>query len=271
MKRKQDMQQIDDFLEELGIIKKRMSFVGTAKQVKWADTIYQDLLEQHGPSSLPKINLAEFWISNRNADLDTIHEAANIAMISQYAIAPRQDRRSIAQSALKALSTEGILFLDTETTGLGKGGEIVSIAIANQKEEIFSSYVKPMYAKMSESARKVNGITDDQIESAPTIAEIWSELSVIFSECRAVVAYNASFDKAMLARSLQCAGIDTFQIEKVIWVDFMKICTDFFCSIDNYKLSELAEKLNVEIEHAHTAGGDVQTMIACYEELVKQC
>lgn len=97
------------------------------------------------------------------------------------------------------------VILDTETTGLA--GYIVEVAVidAATGDTLLNTLVNPHHPVEPE-ARWVHGIDDDALTSAPELREIWPQLLAVTAGKR-VLAYNADFDAATLARHAHRDGL----------------------------------------------------------------
>jgi len=96
------------------------------------------------------------------------------------------------------LAPDNWVILDTETTGLDYGSEIVQIAILDPASgEGYQTLVRPEKAIPAE-ATAVHGITDEMVADAPIWPEIWQRVAKLVSD-KIVVTYNAAFDRNMLA------------------------------------------------------------------------
>lgn len=104
------------------------------------------------------------------------------------------------------------LILDTETTGLEWGSEIVEISIieARTGKVLLDTLVYPLLPIPQETI-DIHGITDEMTEDAPMFFEIAETISDILKD-RVVIAYDAAFDKKMLNSSADKFG-DTINLE----------------------------------------------------------
>lgn len=94
------------------------------------------------------------------------------------------------------------LFLDTETTGLENHAEICEIAVLDvDGAALVDTLVRPTQA-IPDGARRVHGISDDDVRDAPTFAEVAPELREVL-DGREVVVYNADYDTRLLTQSAQ--------------------------------------------------------------------
>ena len=110
-----------------------------------------------------------------------------------------QEWRAICLHAVRLLALEP-LFLDTETTGLDAGAEIVEIAVLDRHGAVlFESLVKPV-VPVPDEAIAVHGITNEDLAQAPAWPEVATVLDGLVAG-RVLVAHNAVFDKRMLSQS----------------------------------------------------------------------
>lgn len=100
--------------------------------------------------------------------------------------------------------------VDVETTGLGKADRVVEIAVVRMSAsgEVlseFSALVRPLKRSISQSARDVHGLDDNDLQSAPGFAETWKVVEPHLAGA-IVVAHNAPFDVAFLGRDMDPAA-----------------------------------------------------------------
>lgn len=88
--------------------------------------------------------------------------------------------------------------LDVETTSLE--GEIIQWAVAAPDGTLLGQGLVQPTRPITESARAVQGITDERVADTPTFAEVWPTIWTLLAG-KTIVAYNASFDKARLFTS----------------------------------------------------------------------
>jgi len=117
----------------------------------------------------------------------------------------------------------GFVVLDTETTGLNDG-EICQIAIIDADgNTLLNSYVKTVKPIPAE-AQRIHGITDEMVASAPGWAAIAPRVKELLSG-KDVVIYNAVYDRKMMHKSAEHAGMD-----KIEWKDIAR----FWCAMEAY-------------------------------------
>ena len=173
----------------------------------------------------------------------------------------------------------GIIVLDTETTGLlqPEGTELVyqphiieicAIRLNDsfQKTGEIITLVKPPIP-ISKKITHITNISDDMVKKSPSFPKLYRPLVDLFLGCHTFVAHNATFDIGMLKLELS-------RIEKLFNFPWPPI---HFCTVEQslhlkghrLKLSELYELATgkSEIEDAHRAEADVNTLIDCYRWL----
>jgi DNA polymerase-3 subunit epsilon len=143
----------------------------------------------------------------------------------------QQEAILIAQQKLKASP----VYLDTETTGLEQGDEIVEIAIIDDDgSPLLDSLVKPV-GNISQGASAVHGINAEMLKDSPTWAEIWPQVQEALNG-KVVGIYNADFDIRMMQQSSQKYGIDWEPPYKDFYC-IMKMYAQFYGDWNSYRRS----------------------------------
>lgn len=115
----------------------------------------------------------------------------------RHAAKVAQDHADAARWAAEALADERVVYLDTETTGLGAGSWIVEIAILDyQGRELVNTLVNPQ-EEIPEDATLIHGIRDADVAGAPVFGDIWPDIEKAI-EGKRVIIYNSVFDTEML-------------------------------------------------------------------------
>jgi DNA polymerase III epsilon subunit-like protein len=112
-------------------------------------------------------------------------------------------RKNIAIAKVRSLLSDGCIFLDLETSGVGTDAEILQVGIVSHtKEVICNHYVKPQRGISKEATAK-NGITIERLieHNARPIAEVLPDVMAILSEAESIVIYHANFDQRILAQN----------------------------------------------------------------------
>lgn len=111
-----------------------------------------------------------------------------------------------ARGWIRTLLKDDFLVLDTETTGLGYGAEVIEIGVIGPDgRERLSSLVRPRGGRVPAAVTAIHGITMDDLQGAPTFAEVYDALLEL-ARGRRVVAWNAPFDERMVRQSAATWG-----------------------------------------------------------------
>lgn len=173
-----------------------------------------------------------------------------------------------------------ILF-DTETTGLLKPSAnsldeqpyIIEIACVKIDEDFqrldqYESFIKPPIP-VSEEITRITGITQHQVNSAPTFDEVWRQLADFFVGVDTLVAHNLPFDRSMLANEL-------LRIDRVLnfpWPPEHRCTVEMSLGIEQRRLNLAALHTHAtgsKHDNAHRAMGDVYALVRCYHWLLNQ-
>lgn len=99
--------------------------------------------------------------------------------------------------------------LDTETTGLGQRDQVIQVAVIDHTgEPLLERLIRPCIP-ISRDASRVHGITPDMVRDAPPFPEVYPELVSVLAG-RAIIAYNAAFDRQMLNQTCWTYALEEF-------------------------------------------------------------
>ena len=148
-----------------------------------------------------------------------------------------------------------IVAFDLETTGLDpEKDEIIEIAgvkfsfekvdgkIKAKTLKEFGSLIKPTRF-IPEDSTAVHHITNQMVENAPTAKEVIPKFLRFCGLSSALVAHNASFDAAFLAKAIRKNGI----MPQNPIIDSLKVTRKLMPESVSHKLSDLAKRLNTQI------------------------
>lgn len=159
------------------------------------------------------------------------------------------------------------LFLDTETTGLGPGDQIVDIAVVDSDgSTILNTLIKPTIG-IANGAAIAHGITDEMVSSAPTFDVLWPFLATLMRG-RTVITYNARFDFRMMIQSGCAWSVDQIvsMIDDIDQCCAMTLYAGFWGEYDAYHDSYRWQRLETAARQcglaftgsAHRALADAQ-------------
>ena len=167
----------------------------------------------------------------------------------------------------KAITTfDTYVVLDCETTGLSsKTDEIIEIAlikyIKGELVDTFSSLIKPS-CQISPTITKITGITNADVENAPTIQaiipQVWN-----FIDGFVLVGHNIPFDIGFLKKQFVVNGYEG----RFNYIDTLQLARSAFPEFPNHKLSTCIDRLSLSDGQTHRAMDDV----ICTQRLLEKC
>ncbi len=158
--------------------------------------------------------------------------------------------------------------LDIETTGISKLTEkITEFGIMKIKNgevlDTFECFVNPE-KPIPERVVEVTHITDDMVKNAETIDKVLPKV-MEFVGGSVVVAHNASFDVGFIKENARRLGLSFSNT----YIDTLALAKELFPDFKKYKLGMIAEKLNIQVDVAHRALADVETLVAVFNVMLK--
>lgn len=153
---------------------------------------------------------------------------------------------------------------DTETTGVDRQAEIISIAVADMKGTVWlDTLIKPVH--MDNLATDVHGITAADLANAPTFPEVYDSIKTVLTH-GVWIGYNPSFDVQKLEWNCVQHGLEP--ILPLAVNDAMQYFAEFagewnpaFQKFIPKKLSEAAAQMGIEVSNAHNALADTLTTL----------
>jgi DNA polymerase-3 subunit epsilon len=158
------------------------------------------------------------------------------------------------------ISDSNVVYVDTETTGIGGRSEIVDIAVVDARGDVLlDSLVKPLVSIPSE-ASAIHGIYDRDVAFAPS----WSGVHHAFTEAvrgRTVVVYNQEYDRGIVnyccARDGLTAPSGQWQCAMLAFSSFHGDWNGYFGNYRWHKLDAAAALFGLRCG-GHRALGDAQ-------------
>ena len=100
-----------------------------------------------------------------------------------------------------------LLILDTETTGLGAGTEVVELSMIDMTGQVvMDTLVKPSYTTSWDGAERIHGISPAHVADAPSIEDLMPELNKYLCQAEGLIIYNRQYDLGILREAYQKAG-----------------------------------------------------------------
>ena len=153
----------------------------------------------------------------------------------------RSDNRNrVIDRAQKALK-KNIVVLDTETTGLGPGAEIIEISCVGRDGEILLDTMVQPRGPIEPEAQEVNGIRQQDLADWPPMEIVMDRLEPVLAAADVIASYNLAFDHRLLQQSVGAAyhlprGADRLCIMET-YAAYQGEWDDWF---DNYRWHRLA-------------------------------
>lgn len=160
-----------------------------------------------------------------------------------------------------------MVVIDFETTGLEAGKDRVLemgiVCIDNGVVNYRRDWLINPGIPVPEEARKVHGITEEELAQAPTFEAIRDEI-VSHIRGRVPIAYNAEFDKKFLVAEcdrlprhpehdlVHALDLETTWIDPLVWVRELQKYEK------GKKLTDVCARMGIELVHAHRAAGDAE-------------
>lgn len=154
---------------------------------------------------------------------------------------------------------ERFVVIDLETTGNApkKGDRIIQIGMVVIEEgkitERFSSFINPK-RDIPPFIQQLTQIDEQLISGAPSFSELALKIVETLKQSY-FVAHNVAFDWPFLQEELNMAGI-SFPAPPMI--DTVELSRILFPTLESYKLSDLAQTLQIAHENPHQADSDAE-------------
>ncbi|WHY84421.1 ATP-dependent DNA helicase DinG [Neobacillus novalis] len=167
--------------------------------------------------------------------------------------------------------SDKFVVIDLETTGNlpKKGDKIIQFGAVVIENGIitdrYSSLINPQKS-IPAFIEELTGINDEMVKNAPLFAEI-SEKVMSMLDGAYFVAHNVLFDLSFLQEELIQAGFEGFYGSVLDTVEMARI---LFPTADGYKLTDLAEKENLQHDRPHQADSDAQVTAELFLILLKR-
>ena len=158
---------------------------------------------------------------------------------------------------------ENILILDTETTGLdSKKDKVIEIAVIlyNLQHKSILQSLSTLFPCDENPVEHINGIKAEATKCAMPFSALTARLKSMIQYSQAIVAHNASFDRAFVKEST----INEF--ESIPW-----ICTkddfEWPVRLPRKRLMDVCEAMGVQYINAHRALQDCLFLVDCFNKV----
>lgn len=180
-------------------------------------------------------------------------------------------QQEVVRWAQDLMRRDNFYVLDTETTGVGKGDEVVQIGVVDKQANIVMNQLVKPTRSIPIGASDVHGIYDEDVDDAPTFREIYIDLSKLLAG-QILVAYNMDFDWRMLTQSsgkYRLPNIRTGKRECAMrqYAKFNGKWNSQRRSYTWHKLGSAVAQEGLIVENAHDAVGDVLMTLALIHKI----
>ena len=161
--------------------------------------------------------------------------------------------------------------LDTETTGLSAGDEIVQIGIvAGDGATVLNQLIKPTIPIPSD-ASAIHGIYDRDVADAPSFKQIYIQLSTQLAG-QVVVAYNMDFDWRMLQQTTSRYRLPDLRMGKrdcamKQYARFKGVRKNNGRNYIRHKLGNAVRQEGLQVAKAHDALDDAHMTLALIRKM----
>ena len=209
-----------------------------------------------------KSTLSE-WASDIDISLKQAHQTSKQITTNFLVSHPpeyvSETRQEIIRWARGLLEDNDILIVDTDRTGLKVEDEIVQLAIVNLRgETLINTLLRPV-TEVSDEALAVHGITGQELAGAPIFSDLYERARGLLRSHQ-LIAYNAEFDRRMLAQTCKRYGLP--EIDPVSW-DCLLEKYARFCgnrkkngSYRRYSLKDACDQEGLIVTETHEATKD---------------
>jgi DNA polymerase III epsilon subunit-like protein len=183
-------------------------------------------------------------------------------------------QRSDAIYEAQAMIESNPVYLDTETTGLGKYDQVIEIGLVDDQGNVLFDQLVKTHKKIDPAAGRVHGITEKMLESAPTWESVWSQAEAILMN-RRIGVYNVEFDVRLIKQSHYPSGI-RWSLPEENFFDIMKLYARFYGDRDPYhhsyryqSLEQAGRQCGIRLPNSHRAVDDCLLARALLHHIAK--
>jgi DNA polymerase III subunit epsilon len=159
--------------------------------------------------------------------------------------------------------------IDTETTGrdpeVDRAVEIACVIFQRREIVARRSWLIHPGRPIPKESSDIHGIDDEKVKDAPPFSAIAAELIEVLAKA-VPLAYNAEYDRKVLAAELARAGISPTSLppalrRNVEWIDPLIWAREIQRAEKSRALSEVAQRLGIPLDHAHRATDDAEATL----------
>lgn len=151
-----------------------------------------------------------------------------------------------------------IAIIDTETTGTEEGARIVeAAAVVLHRMKVVARWSRRVNPgiPIPQGASDVHGIKDEDAADCPALPLVWEELRRVTAGCH-FAAYNAPFDKRIIAGEVAFHGLEPLVVANPTWLDPLVWIREWDKWEKGKKLTDACARRGINVKGAHGAFGD---------------
>ena len=162
---------------------------------------------------------------------------------------------------------KAFVFVDVETANWAND-RICAIGLILVKNGESTGYYTLINPQTHITLTYIHGITDADVENAPTLDMFWQVMAPLIPEEFVFVAHNYRFDLSVMKKDLARFGIEfkPTQLLDTMWVA-RDILYHFKTVAGDLKLNVLSSRLCVQLNH-HNAASDIMATKQVLEKLL---
>ena len=213
-------------------------------------------------------NVATCKIDYSAIDLEPVYNQANLYYLNvfpeEYVEYSQTNLFEQIKEVPSFVKDKTFIAFDLETTGLTAGDKIVEIGackmVNGEITEVFNSLVNPEM-HISESATKVNNITDDDVRNAKLIEDVFPDFYK-FIEDFPLVAHNIEFDIGFINKVAKSMNykVSNEQFDTLV-------LAKKYLKLPKYKLNDVCSHYGIINVDAHRACSDAVACMKVFKEL----
>ena len=172
---------------------------------------------------------------------------------------PQSNPRELAIRTAQNILDEMPIYVDTETTGLGKDAEVIELAVVNHEGRVLMDQMFRPVNPIPAGATKVHHITNKMVAQKPVWGIYWPTIRGNFFG-KTICMYNADYDLRLIYQSNTRYGI---RRERINGFCVMKLYAQFRGDWDRvhnhykwFRLEQAGADAHILLKNSHRAVDD---------------
>lgn len=163
---------------------------------------------------------------------------------------------TVLKSEYENLGIADFVVLDTETTGMSRGDEVIELALVDMDGTVLYESTFEPEVIINPFASRVNGFYNSDLEGAPLFKGEWENIKSAIGG-KKLLGHNLSFDKRLIAQTLRRYDLDPTEVDSLFqdYYDSQYIAKRHLVA-KSYSLENLAHQVGVTRPESHRAADD---------------